>query len=40
VICENCGAKMVIKNGRYGEFYACPNYPNCKNIVPIKKKKN
>ncbi len=39
VICENCGAKMVIKSGRYGEFYACPNYPNCKNIIPIKKKK-
>ncbi len=40
VICENCGAKMVIKNGRYGEFYACPNYPKCKNIIPIKKKKD
>ena len=40
IICENCGAKMVVKNGRYGEFYACPNYPKCKNIIPIKKKKN
>lgn len=39
MICSNCGAKMVIKSGRYGDFYACPNYPQCKNIVSIKKKK-
>lgn len=32
VICEKCGAKMVIKDGRYGKFLACPNYPDCKNI--------
>jgi DNA topoisomerase-1 len=29
--CEACGAKMVIKWGRSGEFLACPNYPKCKN---------
>lgn len=40
IICDRCGAKMVIKTGRYGEFYACPNYPECKNIIPIKKGKN
>lgn len=39
VICDKCGAVMVLKNGRYGEFYACPNYPQCKNIVPFKKAK-
>ncbi|MGI6003882.1 MAG: type I DNA topoisomerase [Christensenellales bacterium] len=33
--CEKCGALMVIKNGPYGKFYACPNYPECKNIKPI-----
>ena len=32
VICEKCGAHMVIKDGRYGKFLACPNYPNCKNV--------
>lgn len=32
VICDKCGAKMVIKDGRYGKFLACPNYPKCKNI--------
>ncbi len=35
VVCEKCGAKMVIKDGRYGKFLACPNYPNCKNIKKI-----
>ena len=32
VVCEKCGAKMVIKESRYGKFLACPNYPKCKNI--------
>lgn len=32
VICDKCGAKMVIREGRYGKFLACPNYPSCKNI--------
>lgn len=36
IVCEKCGAIMVLKNGRYGEFYACPNYPTCRNIVNLK----
>ena len=28
--CEACGGKMVIRNGKFGEFYACENYPECK----------
>lgn len=32
IICEKCGAKMIVKVGRYGKFIACPNYPDCKNI--------
>ena len=35
VVCDKCGAKMVVKTGRYGKFLACPNYPKCKNIVNI-----
>ncbi len=35
VICEKCGKNMVIKHGRYGEFLACPGYPDCKNTKPI-----
>ncbi len=35
VICDKCGARMVIKHGKYGPFLACPNYPKCKNIKHI-----
>ncbi len=28
--CELCGADMVVRNGAYGTFYACKNYPTCK----------
>ena len=28
--CELCGGNMVVRNGRYGSFYACANYPTCK----------
>jgi DNA topoisomerase-1 len=35
VKCENCGAFMVVKSGRYGKFLACPNYPDCKNTKPL-----
>ena len=27
--CEVCGGDMVIRNGRFGSFYACSNYPTC-----------
>ena len=35
VVCDKCGAKMVVKEGKYGKFLACPNYPKCKNIKKI-----
>lgn len=28
--CELCGAEMVIRTGKFGEFYACSNYPSCR----------
>lgn len=34
-VCEKCGAKMIIKTGKYGKFLACPNFPECKNIRSI-----
>ena len=37
IICEKCGSRMVIKNGRYGKFAACPNYPQCRNTKPLVK---
>ena len=36
--CPNCGKKMVIRDGRFGEFLGCPGYPECKTTMPIKKK--
>ena len=38
VQCEKCGAMMVIKEGRFGKFLACPNFPDCRNAKPIVKK--
>ena len=35
IICEKCGSRMIIRNGRYGKFAACPNYPTCKNTKPL-----
>ncbi len=35
MICEKCGSRMVVKNGRYGKFAACPNYPQCRNTKPL-----
>lgn len=35
IICDKCGSKMVVKNGRFGKFAACPNYPQCKNTKPL-----
>jgi DNA topoisomerase-1 len=33
--CENCGRGMVLKKGRFGTFYACSGYPDCKTTKPI-----
>ena len=30
--CPECGNPLVLRNGRYGEFVACSNYPECKYI--------
>ncbi|MFV0275485.1 MAG: type I DNA topoisomerase [Bacilli bacterium] len=30
--CPNCNNDLVIKHGKYGEFIACSNYPECKYI--------
>lgn len=29
-ICPACGGKLLLRNGKYGNFYGCSNYPNCK----------
>jgi len=35
VPCDKCGRLMVIKHGRFGDFLACPGYPECQNTKPI-----
>ena len=34
-ICEKCGRQMVVKNGRFGRFLACPGFPECNFTKPI-----
>lgn len=38
IVCELCGAKMIVKSGRFGKFAACPNYPTCKNTKRLTSK--
>lgn len=35
-VCPNCGSKLVVREGRYGKFLACPNYPHCKFTKPYE----
>ena len=28
--CPRCGGKLIYKTGKYGDFWGCSNYPNCK----------
>ncbi|MBX3293284.1 MAG: type I DNA topoisomerase [Acidobacteria bacterium] len=35
--CELCGKEMVLKKGRFGSFYGCTGYPECKNIRKLAK---
>ncbi|WP_179395472.1 type I DNA topoisomerase [Lacticaseibacillus absianus] len=35
--CDICGAPMVIKLGRFGKFYACSRFPDCRNTKAIVK---
>jgi len=35
--CEKCGSHMLVKNGRFGPFLACSNFPECRNIKSMKK---
>ena len=35
--CPECGNPLVIRKGRYGEFVACSNYPECKYIKKEEK---
>lgn len=36
IICEKCGGELDLKIGRFGKYFACNNYPECKNIKSLK----
>ncbi len=37
IACENCGAPMAVKHGRFGAFLGCSKFPECKTTRPIVK---
>ena len=34
LICPKCGGELKLRSGKYGKFYGCVNYPNCKFTMP------
>ncbi|CAN5834782.1 type I DNA topoisomerase [soil metagenome] len=38
VACPECGKGMIRRDGRYGPFYGCQDYPNCKGITNVEKR--
>lgn len=36
-ICPQCGSELVIRQGRYGKFISCSNYPSCKYTAKLPK---
>ena len=36
ILCDKCGSKMLIREGRFGKFLGCSNFPKCKNIKPYE----
>lgn len=36
IACEKCGHKMLIREGRFGKFLGCSNFPKCKNVKPYE----
>jgi len=36
--CPECGSPLLIRLGRFGEFYACSSFPKCKYTQPLEKK--
>ena len=34
-VCPDCGSKLVIRTGRYGQFYSCSAFPKCRYTRPL-----
>ena len=39
IVCDKCGAKMVVREGRYGKFLGCSNFPKCNNMKKLEPEK-
>lgn len=35
-ICPRCGGEMKRRNGKFGEFLGCSNFPGCRYTTPLK----
>lgn len=36
--CPICGNNMEQRSGKYGDFYGCKSYPECKGVIKINSK--
>lgn len=39
-VCPKCGNALVLRNGKYGKFYGCSHFPNCRFTTPWNEKQN
>ena len=39
-VCDKCQKPMIMKSGKYGDFFACSGYPDCKNTQSIHSNNN
>ncbi|MBI1888606.1 MAG: type I DNA topoisomerase [Candidatus Spechtbacteria bacterium] len=37
-LCPECGKEVIIRFGRFGKFYACSGFPQCRHTEPLEKK--
>ena len=37
-ICPKCGCSLVLRSGKYGDFFGCSNYPKCRFTKPIERR--
>lgn len=38
--CPQCGMSMVIRDGKYGEFWGCQQYPDCRGTRSVERDEN
>lgn len=34
--CPKCGRPLALRSGKFGRFYGCTGYPECKYLMPVK----